>query len=46
MTPKGVEIVKNALKEAYEKDREVFRPLEEFYRVSVEERLSADRYWK
>jgi hypothetical protein len=28
------------------KDKEVFRPLEEFYKVSVEERLSNDRYWK
>jgi 4-hydroxy-tetrahydrodipicolinate synthase len=46
MTPKGVEIVKNALKEVYEKDSEVFRPLQEFYGVSIEERLSNDRYWR
>jgi 4-hydroxy-tetrahydrodipicolinate synthase len=46
MTPKGVEVVRNALKEVYEKDKEVFRPLEEFYEVNVEERLSNDRYWK
>jgi len=46
MTPKGVEIAKNALREVYEKDREVFRPLQEFYRVSIEERLSNDRHWK
>jgi len=46
MTPKGVEMVRKALKEVYEKDREVLRPIQEFYRVNVEERLSNDRYWK
>jgi len=46
MTPKGVEIVRNALKEAYEKDKEVFTPVQDFYRINVEERLSNDRYWK
>ena len=46
MTPKGVEIVRNALKEVYEKDREMFRPLQEFYRINIEERLSNDRFWK
>jgi len=46
MTPKGVEVIRNALKEVYEKDKEVFRPLQEFYRINIEERLSNDRYWK
>jgi 4-hydroxy-tetrahydrodipicolinate synthase len=46
MTPKGVEVVRNALKEVYEKDKEVFRPLQEFYRINIEERISNDRYWK
>jgi 4-hydroxy-tetrahydrodipicolinate synthase len=46
MTPKGVEIVRNALKEVYEKDKEVFWPLQEFYKINIEERLSNDRYWK
>jgi 4-hydroxy-tetrahydrodipicolinate synthase len=46
MTPKGVEIVRNALKEVYGKDKEVFWPLQEFYRINMEERLSNDRYWK
>jgi len=46
MTPKGVEMVRKALKEVYEKDREILRPIQEFYRVNVEERLSNDRYWK
>ena len=46
MTPKGVEMVRKALKEVYEKDKEILRPIQEFYRVNVEERLSNDRYWK
>jgi hypothetical protein len=46
MTPKGMEVVRNALKEVYEKDKEVFRPLQEFYKVNVEGQISDDRYWK
>jgi len=46
MTPKGVEVVRNALKEVYQKDKEVFTPLQDFYKINVEERLSNDRYWK
>jgi 4-hydroxy-tetrahydrodipicolinate synthase len=46
MTPKGVEVVRNGLKEVYGKDKEVFWPLQEFYKVNIEERLSNDRYWK
>jgi 4-hydroxy-tetrahydrodipicolinate synthase len=46
LTPKGVGVVRNALQEVYEKDKEVFRPLQEFYKINIEERLSNDRYWK
>jgi 4-hydroxy-tetrahydrodipicolinate synthase len=46
MTPKGVEVVRNSLKEVYSKNRELLRPIEEFYKVNVEERLSNDRHWK
>ena len=46
MTPKGVEVVRNSLKEVYSKNRELLRPIEEFYKVNVEERLSNDHYWK
>ncbi|OGP74735.1 MAG: 4-hydroxy-tetrahydrodipicolinate synthase [Deltaproteobacteria bacterium RBG_16_49_23] len=46
MTPKGVEIVRNALKTVHEKDREILRPIQEFYKMNVEERLTNDRYWK
>jgi len=46
MTPKGIEIVRDALKKVYETDREVLMPIQEFYRLNIEERLSNDRYWK
>ena len=46
MTPKGVAVVRNALKETYEKDKEVFVPLQDFYGIDVEERLSDDGNWK
>jgi 4-hydroxy-tetrahydrodipicolinate synthase len=46
MTPKGVEIVRNVLKELYEKDKEVLMPIQTFYKVNLEERLTNDRYWK
>jgi 4-hydroxy-tetrahydrodipicolinate synthase len=46
MTPKGVEIVRNVLKELYEKDKEVLMPIQTFYKVDIEERLLNDRYWK
>lgn len=46
MTPQGVEVVRNALKGVYEKDKEVLMPIQTFYKVNIEERLSNDRYWK
>jgi 4-hydroxy-tetrahydrodipicolinate synthase len=46
ITPKGVEVVRNALKEVHEKDKEVFWPLQEFYKINIEERISNDKYWR
>jgi len=46
MTPKGVEIVRNALKTVQEKDRGILRPIQDFYRVNIEDRLTNDKYWK
>jgi 4-hydroxy-tetrahydrodipicolinate synthase len=46
MTPKGVEVVRNALKAVYEKDKEIFRPIQGFYKINIEDRLSNDKYWK
>ncbi|MGQ9646473.1 MAG: 4-hydroxy-tetrahydrodipicolinate synthase [Thermodesulfobacteriota bacterium] len=46
MTPKGIEVVRKALKAVYEKDREILRPIQDFYKVNIEERLLNDKYWK
>ncbi len=46
MTPKGVEVIRNALKEVYEKDKEALMPIQVFYKVNIEERLTNDKYWK
>jgi len=46
MTPKGVEVVRNALKEVNGKDKEVLRPIQDFYKINIEERLSNDKCWK
>jgi len=46
MTPKGVAIVRSALKTVHEKDREILRPIEDFYKVNIEDRLYNDKYWK
>jgi 4-hydroxy-tetrahydrodipicolinate synthase len=46
MTPRGVEIVRSALRAVYEKDKEILRPIQEFYRVNIEDRLTNDKYWK
>ena len=46
MTPKGIDIIRNTLRRVYEKDPEVFRPIQEFYRINIEEHLSNGRYWK
>lgn len=46
MTPRGVEVVRNALKVVYEKDKEIFWPIQDFYKINIEDRLANDRYWK
>ncbi len=46
MTPKGVEVVRNALKEVYGKDKNSLMPIQDFYKVNVEDRLTNDRYWR
>jgi 4-hydroxy-tetrahydrodipicolinate synthase len=46
MTPRGMEVIRNALKEVYDKDKETLMPIQAFYKVNIEERLFNDRYWK
>ena len=46
MTPKGTEVVRSALKEVYGKDKGVLMPIQDFYKVNIEERVTNERYWK
>src|SRR4030043_635675 len=46
MTPKGVEVVRSALKAVHGKDKEILRPIQDFYKINIEERLSNDKCWK
>lgn len=46
MTLQGVEIVRNALREVWEKSPWVLKPIEEFYGVDISERLTSDRIWQ
>jgi hypothetical protein len=46
MTPKGVEAIRKVLREVHGKNREIFGPLEDFYKVKIEDRILNDKYWK
>lgn len=46
MTLQGVEIVRNALREVWEKNSWVLKPIEEYYGVDVEERIETDEIWQ
>jgi len=46
MAPKGMDVVRKILREVHERNLEIFRPLEDFYKVKMEDRISNDKYWK
>jgi 4-hydroxy-tetrahydrodipicolinate synthase len=46
MRPKGVEIVRQAIKAVYEKNREILMPLQDYYKVNLKERIENDEYWE
>lgn len=46
MTSSGVEKVRNALKEVWDKNPEVLKPIEAFYGVKILNRLRDDEVWK
>jgi 4-hydroxy-tetrahydrodipicolinate synthase len=46
MTPKGIQVVRDALKRVFELDRSALQPIQDFYGVNIEDRLSNDRHWK
>jgi len=46
MRPKGVEVIRQAIKAAYERDRDILMPIQDYYKVNVKERIDNDEYWK
>jgi 4-hydroxy-tetrahydrodipicolinate synthase len=46
MSPKGVEVVRRAMRTVYEKNKEMLMPLQDYYKVNVKERIDNDEYWK
>jgi 4-hydroxy-tetrahydrodipicolinate synthase len=46
MRPKGVEVVRQAIKAVYEKNREILMPLQDYYKVNLKERIENDEYWE
>ncbi|MCJ7663129.1 MAG: dihydrodipicolinate synthase family protein, partial [Desulfobacterales bacterium] len=45
MTPKAAAIVRAAIRTVYEKNRELLIPLQAFYHIDLEERISRDEHW-
>jgi 4-hydroxy-tetrahydrodipicolinate synthase len=46
MTPKGVEVVRGAIRAVYERKKEILMPIQEYYKVNLKERIEDDEYWK
>ncbi len=46
MSPKGVELVRKAVKTTYEKNRELLIPIQDYYKVNLKERIEGDEYWQ
>lgn len=46
MTPQGVEEVRNGLKNVWQNNPEILKPIEDFYGVSISERLADDIIWQ
>jgi 4-hydroxy-tetrahydrodipicolinate synthase len=45
MTPKGIAVVRDAVRTVYENSREVLTPIADFYQVDLEERIYQDEHW-
>lgn len=45
MTPKGIAVVREAVRTVYENSREVLTPIADFYKVDLEERIYQDEHW-
>jgi hypothetical protein len=45
MTLKATQVVRQAIRTVYERNREVLTPLEDFYKIDLEERIYQDEHW-
>ena len=45
MTPKAAAIVRAAIRTVYENNKELLIPLQDFYHIDLEERISRDEHW-
>jgi len=45
MTPTGAGVVRDAVKTVYENNPEVLTPIQDFYKVDLEERIYRDEHW-
>jgi 4-hydroxy-tetrahydrodipicolinate synthase len=45
MTPKAMAVVRGAIRTVYENNREVLTPIQDFYKVDLEERIYQDEHW-
>jgi 4-hydroxy-tetrahydrodipicolinate synthase len=46
MTPKGIAVVRQAIRTVYERSPELFAPIEAHYKVKSGDRIADDRYWE
>jgi 4-hydroxy-tetrahydrodipicolinate synthase len=46
MTPKGIAVVRDAVRTVYENSREVLTPIADFYKVDLTERIYQDEHWR
>ena len=45
MTPTAAAVVRDAVKTVYETNREILLPIQDFYKVDLEERIYRDEHW-
>jgi len=45
MTPKAKATVREAIRTVYERNKEILIPLQDFYKIDLEERIYRDEYW-
>jgi 4-hydroxy-tetrahydrodipicolinate synthase len=45
MTPKATAVVREAIRTVYEKSKEVLTPIQDFYKIDLEERIYQDEHW-